>query len=187
MPETLRQLDAAGAPVLRLRRFDSIAAIRDNLRTLGFAVGEEQAAAALIATMDRRIEVEQRRVSAALGGRRPRVVWWDGGVAPGSGTTFDDVVRLLGADNLASSAGLHGWPKVGSEQILAWNPDAVFAAAAPGEENAERQRLLADSRIALTEAGRSGRVHVIDTAVSSTVSHHIAVLVEAIGALLAPR
>jgi iron complex transport system substrate-binding protein len=185
-PETLRQLDAAGAPVLRLRRFDGVEAIRANLSTLGFAVGEDEAAAALVAELDARIGSERRRVAAALGGRRPRVVSWDGGVVPGLGTTFDDVVRLLGAENVASAAGLHGWPRVSSEQILAWDPEAIFAAAPPGEEEAERRRLLADPRVALTAAGRAGRVHVLDAATVTTVSHHIAELVEAIGACLAP-
>ncbi|HVS14343.1 MAG TPA: ABC transporter substrate-binding protein [Thermoanaerobaculia bacterium] len=187
MPETLRQLDTAGAPVLRLRRFDGVEAIRANLRTLGFAVGEDETAAALIAAMDARIEAERRRVAAALRGRRPRVVSWDGGVAPGSGTTFDDVVRLLGAENASSAAGLDGWPRVGSEQILAWDPEAIFVAAPAGEEEAERRRLLADPRVALTAAGRAGRIHVVDAALFSTVSHHIGGLVEAIGGCLAPR
>ncbi|HVS63439.1 MAG TPA: ABC transporter substrate-binding protein [Thermoanaerobaculia bacterium] len=207
-PETLRQLAHAGAPVLRLRRFDSVAAIRDNVRSLGFAVGEDEAAAALIAEMDRRIEAERRRVRKALessaledappaagSGSAPahrprdpplRVLSWDDAVAPGAGTIFDDLVRLLGAENPVSAAGLHGWPRVGVEQILVWDPDAIFVSAPPGEELAVRHRLLGDPRLSLTTAAKRGRIHVIDAALFSTVSHHVAGLAEAIGARLAP-
>ena len=213
-PETLRQLDHAGAPVLRLRRFDGIDAIRDNIRTLGFAVGEDAAASTLIAEMDRRITTEQLRVRALLAaaeraagpgrateagagagagasagasaGAPLRVLSWDAMAAPGAGTIFDDVVRRLGSENPVSAAGLSGWPRVGSEQILAWDPDVIFASAPPGEQEAARRRLVRDPRLALTTAARHGRVHVLDSALASTVSHHVADLVEAIGARLAP-
>jgi iron complex transport system substrate-binding protein len=186
-PETLRQLDHAGAPVLRLRRFDGIAAIRDNIRTLGFAVGEDAAAAELIAAMDRRIGAARERVAATLESPPPRVVSWDGAIASGAGTIFDDVLRLLHAENPASSAGLVGWPRVGVEQILTWDPEAIFLAASPGEEDDVRRPLVEDPRLALTAALRHGRVHAIDAALFSTVSHHVAGLVEAVAERLAPE
>ncbi len=174
--ETVQRLRKAGAPVLRLGNYESLQAVEDNLRMVGAAVAEEAGAERLIETMHSRIA----RVQALLPRDRPapRVLSYSEGTVWAAHTTFDDVMGLVGAVNIPASLGLVGWPRVGVEQILAWQPEVLILGAAPGEEDAARARLLAIPGIAETPAARSGRIAVIPNNLFTTVSHHIAGFVE---------
>ena len=49
-------MQATGAPVFRFTHFQGLADIKNNIKMIGYAIGEEQAAAALIAEMDQDIK-----------------------------------------------------------------------------------------------------------------------------------
>ena len=55
-----------------------------------------------------------------------RVINYSGGVVLGRRTVFDDAIRHLGAVNLAAENGLVGWPRIGAEQVVLWDPDVIF-------------------------------------------------------------
>jgi iron complex transport system substrate-binding protein len=182
--ETQRQLALARAPALRLDRFDTLDAIRGNVLVVGFAVGEDGAAAKVVEQMDRRIERARRRARQSLGARRPRVLAWEDGAVPAAETLFHDVATLLGARNVAAESGLAGWPRVSAEQVASWDPELLFVPSAADERGAVLRYLREQPGVGETRAVRSGEVVAVPRAAFSTVSHHVASLAEELATAL---
>lgn len=175
-PETVEHLEKAGAPVLQLHHFDSIASIRENIRIVGFAVGRDLQAEALIRRMDAAIAA-----AVALNAQRktkPRVVAWSEGSVPARGTIIDDVLRIVGAINVPGSKGLDGWPRLSAEKVAQWRPDVILIDAAPGDEAAARAALLRNPAIDALVAGGGTRVVTVPSAVFIVASHHVTRFVE---------
>lgn len=109
------------AELLVLDDFSGFAGYLDNLARIGEAVGATPAA---IATVRERFETRRARLEAARppADARPSVIAWEAGQVPGARTTFDDIARCAGFDNLASAQGLVGHQRVDAEQLVAWDP-----------------------------------------------------------------
>jgi iron complex transport system substrate-binding protein len=175
--ETVELLTASGAPVFRFANFDSIADIKSNIRTVGYATGTDAAAEKLIRRMDEDLAAIRARIPK---GESPlRVMSYDRpGYTAGSHTIFNDVVRAAGAVNVCAEQGIEGFAKINSEKILEWQPDFLITGANRGKEKSVRDRLLEDPAVAASRAGRAGRIIVIDNRHFLTVSHHVMSFVE---------
>ncbi len=166
--ETVKLLQATGAPVFRFSKFFSVADIKENIKTIGYAIGEEQRAAALIAQMDHSIN------AIPTGTQSPRVMSYSlGNYTAGSHTTFDDMVKIVGAVNVAAEQGIKQHAKISDEQILAWQPDFIVTHAVFGEFAEVRRQLLENPAIAASNAGKAGRIIVIDNRYFLSVSQYI--------------
>ena len=177
--EVVDLLRAAGAPVFRFANFDRIEDIKANIRTVGYAIGDEARAEALVAQMER--ELEAIRARALSVGKRPRVMSYGAlGYTAGANTLFDDMARIVGAINISAEQGINRFQKISAEQITMWQPDFIVTGANAGTFDAARRRLLADPAIASSSAGRAGRIIVIDNRYYLTVSHHVVGAVEAL-------
>ena len=167
--EALAQLEAAGVPVLVLLDHESLAAIENNIRVVGFAIGREREAEALVERMRARLEAARARAGARVEGLR--VVHYSGGVVLGARTVFHDAIGYLGAVNLAAEKGLVGWPRISAEQVVLWNPDVIFT-----------DSYVADSaEVGVPEGTRAaglGNVVALDGRDMAAVSHHVAGLVD---------
>jgi len=175
--ETVELLKASKAPVFRFANFDSIADIKSNIRTVGYATGTDAAAERIIRKMDEDLAAVRARIPK---GESPaRVMSYDQlGYTAGSNTIFDDVVRAAGAVNLSAEQGIKGFTKINSEKIVEWQPDFLITGANRGKEKSVRDRLLEDPAVATSKAARAGRIIVIDNRHFLTVSHHVVRFVE---------
>ena len=175
--ETVELLKASGAPVFRFANFDSIADIKSNIRTIGYATGTDAAAEKLIRQMDEALTAVRARIPKY---KSPvRVMSYDKlGYTAGSNTIFDDVVRATGAVNVSAEQGIKAFAKIDSEKILEWQPDFLIMGANRGKEKSVRDRLLEDPAVAASAAGRAGRIVVIDNRRFLTVSQHVVGFVE---------
>jgi iron complex transport system substrate-binding protein len=104
----------------------------------------------------------------------------------GSRTLFADVLRVLGAENVASRHGLVGYDRINDEHIVRWDPEWIVAGADRGTVEEARKRLLARPAIAATRAAREGRVLVFENQVFLPLSPFTAQLVEALSRALYP-
>lgn len=173
--ETVELLAATGAPIYRLANFDDIAGVMQSIRAVGEAVGEEAAAARVIADMESRLAA----VTARRAGRpKPRVLSFSDGFTAGRGTTFDDIVRYAGGINEAAARGVDKFPKLSAEQVLAWNPDVIVSGYLPGEEETVRARLLAAAGLAQTTAARKRQIVLIEARRLLAVSQYVVDAVE---------
>jgi len=183
--ELIDILRSTGAPVFRFANFDRIDDVKTNVRIVGRATGEDAAADALVADMDRRLAAVAARVPA---GPRPHVMTYaTDGYTAGANTLFDDVIRAAGGTNASAEHGADGFLRISAEQLLKWDPDWIVTGAKPGEERRARDRMLANPVVAATRAARLGHVIAMDTRQFLTVSHHVVDAVETLAtALQAP-
>ncbi|HEX8649976.1 MAG TPA: ABC transporter substrate-binding protein [Pyrinomonadaceae bacterium] len=179
-PETVEQLQAAGATVFRFANFISIEDIKQNIRTVGYSIGEDERAEALVAQMDR--DLGQIRARVPKVDSAPRVLSYSAdGYTAGSGTLFDDILRTAGAINVAAEHGLDGFPKINAEQVADWQPDFIVAGADAGQFEETRRRLLMNPAVATTRAARANRIIIMDNRYFLTVSQYV---VRAVGTLV---
>ncbi len=172
----------ARIPTFRMRTvfadFDQIA---EELAKTGFVTGDDAAAEREIRRLRERIErAKQRRPPEAAA---PRVLPYSTyGSTLGRGSLFDHILSELGATNVASAHGIGQYADISSEQVAAWDPDWIVAPAASGSAEQVRARLLGDAGIAVTKAGRSGQILIVETRQFTTMSQHAVSLMEAIAA-----
>ena len=88
---------------MRLHRFDSIAAIQNNIRAVGYVLGLDERAEARVVDMDARLQHIQK--GSRSRGAVWRVISWSGGYVAGAGTIFDSLLPYCGATNLATGVG----------------------------------------------------------------------------------
>lgn len=176
MPGLLR---AAGVPVYRIpTMFPTLASIEEHIRLVGYLTGE-----------DARAEAEARRFRAAVdraaarkpaGAPAPRVMGFGGIYSYGSDTLFSDILRVLGAENVAATHGLVGYDRVTDEHIVRWDPEWIVAGADRGRVEHVRATLLARPSIAATTAARRGQVVVFENHLFQSLSPLASHLVEAL-------
>jgi iron complex transport system substrate-binding protein len=170
--ETVQLLKASHAPVFRFANFNSIMDIKENIRTVGKAVGNESEADALIQKLDESLAAARRLVPP---NKTPfRIMsFGQGGFTAGANTTFDEMVRAAGATNVSAENGIDGITKISVEKIIDWQPDFIIVGANQGEFDTVRHKLLADPVIAASRAGLAGRIIVIDNRHFLTVSQYV--------------
>ena len=173
----------SGIPVYRMFiDFTKLEQIEEYIRLIGYLTGEEAHAEAVAAQFHG--EIERARGRRPPNARPPRVLGYAGRYSYGSATLFDDIVKALGAVNPAAEAGLKGYEMVNSEQLARWNPDWILAGGNAGQLEQTRAGILADPGVALTEAGRNGRVLVMENQVFLPMSPYSAARVTAIAGAL---
>jgi iron complex transport system substrate-binding protein len=170
--ETVELLQASGAPVFRFAHFRHIADIKSHIKTIGYAIGEDKRAAALIAQMEQ--DMKSIRASIPPDANPPRVISYNQwGITAGSNTTFDNILRVAGARNVAAAHGVDGHIKLSSEQVIEWQADFIVTGANQGEFDTARRQLLKNPAIAASDAGKAGRIIVIDNRYFLSVSQYI--------------
>jgi iron complex transport system substrate-binding protein len=170
--ETVQLLKASHAPVFRIANFNSIMDIKENIRTVGKAVGNESEADAVIQKMDESLTAVRRLVPPSQTPFRI-MSFGQGGFTAGANTTFDEMVRAAGAKNGSAEHGIDGIAKISVERIIDWQPDFIIVGANQGEFDNVRHNLLVDPVIAASRAGLAGRIIVIDNRHLLTVSQYV--------------
>jgi iron complex transport system substrate-binding protein len=170
---------AAGVPVYRIyTMFPTLASIEAHIRLVGYWTGE-----------DARADAEARRFHAAVqraAARRPthrpapRVMGFGGIYSYGSDTLFHDILRVLGAENVAATHGFIGYDRVTDEHIVRWDPEWIVAGADRGQIELVRAKLLARPAIAATTAARRGQILVFENHIFLPLSPFTSRLVEAL-------
>ena len=134
----------------------TLAGVLQDIARVGHALGEDARAAALVASLGKRIAAAE-----AIGRARPptralALIWPDPPVVAGGGTFLGDVLARAGFSNVVpKSAG--DWPRVSFETLAAWDPDLVVRPET-AENTAAFARAFGDTRWRLVRAVREGRV-----------------------------
>jgi iron complex transport system substrate-binding protein len=169
-------LRRAGIPVYRLATmFETLDAIEQHIRLTGYLTGEDQRADGEVARFHATITAAARR--RPHDARPPRVLGFGGSYTYGRHTLFTDILRQLGAENVAAMHGVLAYDRVTDEQIVNWDPDWIVAGGERGREAQVRAQLLLQPAIAATRAGALGQVVVFDYQVFLPLSPFTAQLV----------
>jgi len=117
-------ISAMGYPTLMVED-DRYALIERSIRQIGDRIGRSEEAFALCRELDARVRSISRRLhdlpmvpTLMLVGHQPLV-------AVGAGTYFDDLLKIVRADNIADNT-LEQWPTVSLEYVIAMRPDVIL-------------------------------------------------------------
>ena len=170
----------ADIPTFRVRTifadFDQIA---KGIAAIGFVTGDDTAAELEIRRLRERIERAKERKPP--GAQAPRVLPYSTyGSTLGNGSLFDHILTELGAINVASEQGVGQYADISSEQIAVWDPDWIVAPAGQETSDQVREQLLADVGIAVSKAGRSGQILIVESRQFTAMSQHAVSLMEAV-------
>ncbi|MHC2144606.1 heme/hemin ABC transporter substrate-binding protein [Pseudomonas sp. 210_17 TE3656] len=165
-PPVLEQLKASGVRIELLSAKADVPALQQNLTTLGQLLGQQTQAQALLSNYQQRLQQQAAVVKQARQQHpAPRVLL----LLSHSGGNL----QVAGKDTLAAwmieqaggqSLGEHtGYKPVSSEAMLALDPQVILLAGSRLQGDAARTALLEQNPVlAQTQAGRDGRVLVID-------------------------
>jgi iron complex transport system substrate-binding protein len=164
-----RRLSVLKIPFVTVER-GSLSSVFSSIRTIGAAAGIPDRAAALVVTLEARLD----RVRRAVAGRRPQKVLLIVGRRPGTLTDLvavgrssylSDLATIAGGANVLSDQGLPEYPRISMETVIRLAPDVIIDAGDMGDTPEERR-----SRQVITEglwkrqqidAARAGRVHAV--------------------------
>ncbi|MND88449.1 Hemin-binding periplasmic protein HmuT precursor [compost metagenome] len=165
-PPVLEQLKASGVRIELLSAKADVPALQQNLTTLGQLLGQQTQAQTLLSNYQQRLQQQAAVVKQARQQHpAPRVLL----LLSHSGGNL----QVAGKDTLAAwmieqaggqSLGEHtGYKPVSSEAMLALDPQVILLAGSRLQGDAARNALLEQNPVlAQTQAGRDGRVLVID-------------------------
>jgi iron complex transport system substrate-binding protein len=164
-----RRLAIMKLPFLTVER-GSLSSTLSSIRSIGAAAGVPERAAALVATIESRLQ----RVRQAVAGRKPQKVLLIVGRRPGTltdliavgpGSYMSDLAAIAGGTNVLSQSGLPEYPRISMETVIRLAPDVIIDAGDMGDRPQDRE-----ARKSLTEglwkrqelvAARNGRVHAV--------------------------
>lgn len=165
-PPVLEQLKAAGVRIELLLAKADVPALQHNLTTLGQLLGKQTKAQTLMSDYQQRLQQQAAAVKQAQQQYpAPRVLMLlshSGGnlQVAGKDTLAAWMIEQAGGKSLG---GHNGYKPVSSEAMLALDPEVILFAGGRLQGDAARAALLEQNPVlAQTQAGRTGRVMVID-------------------------
>jgi iron complex transport system substrate-binding protein len=161
-PAAVEQLRQSGIRLLRLRSARTAAEARERILSIGRELSLEARAHELVAALDRDLGRAQE-VSKKLGSQPSALFLYTGrgslSVA-GKNTSADEMLRLAGARNAIAS--FEGFQRVGTEAVVQAAPEVLVVTTRGQAGVGGLAGVLALPGVALTPAGRSRRVVVMD-------------------------
>ncbi len=161
-PPILAQIKAAGIPVLALADGYTESAVLTRIAQIGAALGKNPEAA----TLQDSVRRDLAAVRQALAGLkdRPKVLFVlsaaRGLVVAGGETSAATMIGLAGGQNAVT--GFTGYKPLTPEALLAAAPDVILTASHVVAALGSLDALVQHSDIALTPAGKDGRIIVRD-------------------------
>ncbi len=164
-----QRLSSLGIRFIAVER-DTLASIFETVRVIGEAAGARERAAALVVSLEERLE----RVRAAVSKRpKPRVLLIVGRragaltdlVAAGRNSYLSDLVAIAGGVNVLSEEGIPAYPRISMETVIRLEPDVIIDAGDMGDRPEERERRRAATvalwRDKALPAAKAGRVYAV--------------------------
>ena len=165
-PPVLEQLKASGVRIELLSAKADVPALQQNLTTLGQLLGQQNQAQALLSNYQQRLQQQAAVVKQARqqhpATRVLLLLSHSGGnlQVAGKDTLAAWMIEQAGGQSLGEHT---GYKPVSSEAMLALDPQVILLAGSRLQGDAARNALLEQNPVlAQTQAGRDGRVLVID-------------------------
>ncbi len=173
--ETRTLLSRTGVPLVDLPYASSVEQIASNVRLVGRAVDRRERADELVAEM-------HRALAELAGAARDRrvLVYNRSGTTYGADTLVDEMVRWVGAQNVARERSLVGHATIGIPALLELDPDVVlvvdYDADGASREVGGRAPPALDPALRSLRAVEAGDVQSLSARNALTSSHHVVAL-----------
>lgn len=170
----VERLEALGFEVLVLYP-TTIDGMLESLLSLGKAIGREEAARELRASLRERLGALDARVKAIPESRRPRVfveLTRSPLYTAGPGSTVDEAVRRAGGINVAAAVG-KPFAVIARESVIESDPEIVLLGMEDGVSGEGLRAVAAEPGFASLSAVKSGRVHRVDPGILFQPNHRL--------------
>jgi len=185
--DTVALLNGAGNLVVRTALENSALGNVPNILLIGYLIGAEAEAVALVEDIEARMEV----ISDLLpGGDKPRVLSiskFTSVFAAGSGSTEGGIIEQAGGINAAADSGIEGHLQVSVESIAAINPDVIIVPQPLEGADLFIEELVSNAALADVPAVKNGEVHYVSPKHHTTLSHWNVRGIEQLAGLLYPE
>ena len=185
--DTVALLNGAGNLVVRTALENSALGNVPNILLIGYLIGAEAEAVALVEDIEARMEV----ISDLLpGGDKPRVLSiskFTSVFAAGSGSTEGGIIEQAGGINAAADSGIEGHLQVSVESIAAINPDVIIVPQPLEGADLFIEELVSNAALADVPAVKNGEVHYVLPKYHTTLSHWNVRGIEQLAGLLYPE
>ena len=163
--DAVEVLKKAKVPYLAVPETFDREGILEKIKIVGQAIGEEDKAEELTASVDKDLRAAEQRAAGIA--KRQRVLFilsmQDGKIlASGTKTAADGIIRLAGGDNAISE--FEGYKQLSEEAIVTANPDLILMMSRGGSHGPSDAELLAHPAVASTPAGKDKRLVRMDGA-----------------------
>ncbi len=165
--DSLRLLERSGLRWHRMAGLASPSGVRQAILELGRAVGEPARAERLAQNFDKKLEAVAGRLKGA---RRPRVLYWSGGMTAGADTAIGALIEASGGRNVGRELGVTGIAPPGAERAFISDPDVILVARYPGSLEALTEHPLLKG----LRAAREGRIVVMPNQLLVALSQYTA-------------
>ena len=186
--EVTPQLEAKGLTVVAVNpiTLDDVIA---SITLIGTVTGAGEAAADLVADMEKRIKVVTDKTDKLTNEEKPLVlyiVWHDPLMAAGSGTLHDELIQTAGGINIAGD--LESYATIGLEFVIADNPQVIIAGVGMGTgEDLPLQFAATEERLSETDARINNRIYGINVDLVGRPGPRIVEALEQFAAFIHPE
>ena len=136
--EILLQIQETGANVYTYKTPKNFKEQKELIKELAVLVGEEEKGEEIVKNMETRLSILQKQIHDGYKGEKLRILLYTSYEnTSGKGTTFDDMVSLIGGINAASEAEIIGSQKISKEKVIELNPDVIIIPIWKGHINSE--------------------------------------------------
>ncbi|MEI8094290.1 MAG: ABC transporter substrate-binding protein [Spirochaetales bacterium] len=142
-PEFIAALREAKIPVFVFKTPDNFDELTTLVTQMAAVTGETAKGKALLATVEKRLAAVATKLKGVAA--KPTVLsysFW--GSTYAKGTSFEALIEKAGLVNVATKAGLSGWPQVSKEQVLALDPDVILLPSWSYDGSSDAAKFLAD-------------------------------------------
>lgn len=162
-PEVLKQIESAGTKVVVLSNKHTPEAAAERIIKTGEAVNRKAEAEKVVAKLNEDVAAAKAQVAAVA--EHPKVLFIyarGGGVmnVSGTGTSADAIITLAGGRNAVTE--YENYKPLTAEGAVTAAPDVILLTTRGLEASGGKEGLLKQPGLALTPAGRSGRIIVMD-------------------------
>ncbi|MEZ0536242.1 ABC transporter substrate-binding protein [Caldicellulosiruptoraceae bacterium PP1] len=156
---------------------NSIKSIKDEITNISKLVGEQAKGKNIIKYMDDKINFVQSKVKNIRKKKFALFYTYYFGTTYAKGTTQQEIAKYAGVVNIASVAGLKGWPNISREDIIDWDPDIIILPSASYNPKETTQQFLdkfkKDSAFKNLKAVKNNSVYILDDKHIQSVSQYI--------------
>lgn len=131
-----------------------------GIRDMGRSLGVRENAERLAREIERALKSFEKRYSRSSHRKKVLFILWpEPLMVAGPGTSIDDAIRLLGADNIAARSRIP-YPKYSIEDLILQSPDVIIIGRSMGKDIREASKGLLE-RLRSLPAVRNGRVFYV--------------------------
>jgi iron complex transport system substrate-binding protein len=156
----------------------------DAIRMVGDITGTQERAEEIVDDMEQRVKAITDITDVLDDSQRVRVlylVWNDPMYSVGPNTYIHELIVKAGGRNIAAFAG-DGWPALSLEQVINLDPQVVIA-----NHDIPLDVLMADSRLAVVDAFKNGRVYSINADLTNRPGPRIVEGLETMARMIHPE